>query len=80
MNNMHDCVLVPCSLLTDPNNGIISCLLGDDETPSYEDICTYTCITGYELTVDETRMCQSNGSWTGDDGVCSRGKVTFISS
>ena len=68
--------LVPCPFLTDPNNGTITCSLGDDGVPSYEDICSFTCNTGYELTGSDTRTCQSDGSWSGSDNGCRRG--TFV--
>ena len=68
--------LVQCSSLTDPNNGIITCLLGDDGVPSYEDTCSFTCNTGYELTGSNTRTCQSDGSWSGSDAECRQGDVT----
>jgi len=50
---------------------MMTCLLGDD---SYEDTCSFTCNTGYELTGSDTRTCQSNGSWNGRVVVCRRGK------
>ena len=65
--------LVNCSSLSDPNNGMINCSLGDDGVPSYEDTCSFTCNTGYELTGSDTRTCQSDGSWSGSDDVCRRG-------
>ena len=64
---------VSCPSLTDPDNGVISCLLGDDGVPSYEDNCSFTCNTGYELTDSDARTCQSDGSWSGSDDVCRRG-------
>ena len=67
-------ISVRCPLLTNPDNGIIDCSLGDDGVPSYEDTCSFTCNTGYELTGSDTRTCQSNGNWSGTDDVCSRGK------
>ena len=70
-------ILVPCPSFTDPNGGTISCSLGDDRIPSYEDICIITCNTGYELTSSDTRTCQSNGSWSGSDEVCRRGKYVI---
>ena len=69
--------VVQCSTLTDPDNGMISCSLGDDGVPSYEDTCSFTCNTGYELTGSDTRTCQSDGSWNGSDDVCRRG-IYFI--
>ena len=67
---------VVCSPLTNPNNGMINCSLGDDEVPSYEDTCSFTCNTGYELTGSDTRTCQSDGNWSGSDDVCRRGTCT----
>ena len=54
-------------------NGKLFCSLGDDKVPSYEDTCSYICNTGYELNVSDTRTCQSDGRWSGNDGVCRRG-------
>ena len=62
-----------CSSLTDPNNGIMNCSLGDDNVTSYEDTCSFTCNTGYELTGSTERTCQSNGSWSNVDVMCRRG-------
>ena len=64
---------VSCPSLTDPDNGVINCSLGDDEVLSYEDTCSFTCNTGYELTGSDTRTCQSDGNWSGSDVVCRRG-------
>ena len=64
-------LLVLCPSLTDPSNGVINCSLGDDGVPSYEDTCSFTCNTGYELTGSDTRICQNNGSWGGSDATCS---------
>jgi len=65
--------LVPCLSLTDPNKGVMTCLLGDDGVPSYKDTCSFTCNTGYELTGSDTRTCQSDLSWSGTETMCSRG-------
>ena len=67
-------ILVPCPLLDNPNNGMINCLLGDDNFISYEDICHFTCNTGYEVTGSDTRTCQSDGSWSSNNNsLCKRG-------
>ena len=68
-----------CSSLTDPDNGTISCRLGDDGVPSYEDTCSFTCNTGYELTGSDTRTCQSNGSWSGSNTTCNGGIAGTLS-
>ena len=67
-----------CSSLNDLNNGKITCSLGGDGVSSYEDTCSFTCNTGYELTGSDTRTCQSNGSWSGSDDVCRRGSYRSI--
>ena len=61
----------------DPDNGMITCSLGDNGVPSYEDTCSFTCNTGYELTGSDNRTCQSNGSWNGSDDVCRRGMLAI---
>jgi len=67
-------ISVSCPSLIDPSNGMINCTLGDDGVPSYEDTCSFTCNTGYELIGNDTRTCQSDGSWSGSDTNCIRGK------
>ncbi|XP_065899211.1 uncharacterized protein [Dysidea avara] len=66
------CRRVPCPSLTDPNNGVMTCSLGDDGVPSYEDTCSFTCNTGYKLTGSDARTCQSDGSWSGTEPMCGR--------
>ena len=66
--------IVLCSSLTNPNDGVITCSLGDDGVPSYEDTCNFTCNTGYGLTGSDTRACQSDGSWSGSETDCNRGR------
>ena len=53
-----------------PLNGVLSCSLGDDRVPSYEDTCSFTCNTGYKLTGSDNRTCQSNGNWSGSEVMC----------
>ena len=65
--------LVNCPSLADPNNGMINCSLGDDGVSSYEDACSFTCNTGYELIGQDIRFCLSNGTWNGNETFCSRG-------
>ena len=70
--------IVPCPNLTQPDNGVINCSLGDDAVPSYEDTCSFTCNTGYELTGNDISICQSDGSWSGSDSVCSGGILLLL--
>ena len=55
-------IIVTCPTLSSPMDGIINCLLGNDGIDSYENNCSFTCNTGYELTGSDTRTCQSDGS------------------
>ena len=61
---------VLCPDLRDPMNGMISCSLMRSPTFSYEDNCSFTCDTGFELTGSSERTCQSNGSWSGSPVSC----------
>ena len=67
-------LLVTCSALSDPSNGMVGCSQGDNEAPSHEDTCNFTCNTGYNLTGSESRTCQSDGTWSGNATMCIRGK------
>ena len=58
---------------------MINCSLGDDGVASSGDTCSLACDTGYELTGSDIRTCQSDGSWSGNVTMCSRGEY-FIAS
>ena len=65
---------IQCDDLTAPSNGETTLCTSGRVGAGYEgDTCSFTCNTGYELTGSDTRMCQSNGNWSGSDGVCRRG-------
>ena len=67
--------VVKCPALSKINNGARNCPVGDDGVLSFEDTCSVQCNTGYMWTGSDTRKCQSDGSWSGTDGVCERGKI-----
>lgn len=66
--------IVKCQQRPNAENGNVNCALGADGIFSYQDTCTVTCNTGYALTGSATRMCQSDGSWSGMDNPCKKGK------
>ena len=70
--------VVPCPSLTDPNDGVIACSLGDDGVPSYEDSCSFRCNTGYELTGSDFRTCQSDAGWSGSETLCTGNLLIFL--
>ena len=71
---------VQCPVLSIPMNGGVSCTLMSGMTSSYEDTCSFTCNTGYELTGNDTRTCQSDGNWSDSDVVCIRGIIYILAS
>ena len=60
--------ILACPPLNAPYNGKLDCSF--DEVAHYEDICNFTCNTGYELTGNDSRICQSDGSWSGTETTC----------
>ena len=74
----HCVYIVQCQADSKVDNGNLTCSLGNDGIHSFEDTCSITCNTGYTLTGSNTRMCLSNGSWSGMDGRCDRGIVTTL--
>ena len=60
--------------MTNPNNGIFDCYLGEDGFATYRDYCYFVCNNGYELVGNFYRYCLSDGSWSGSDPVCKIGK------
>ena len=73
------CTDIRCNDLSAPINGeIASCSSGRVGVGYEGDSCSFTCNTGYELTGSDTRTCQSDGSWSGSDGVCRRGTSCYM--
>ena len=69
---------IRCIDLQVPSNGeIISCSSGIVGVRYEGDTCSFTCNTGYELTGSDTRTCQNDGSWSGNDAVCRRGMPNY---
>ena len=71
-NAIRTC-LVPCPMLNYTENANSHCSLRNNTIPVYEDSCNFTCKTGFELSGSESRICQSDGSWSGTMTVCTRG-------
>ena len=70
------CIVTPlCQLLDAPDNGRISCSLEIDGIPLEGDTCIYICDEGFDPSDEITRECQSDGSWSGSDITCDRGRI-----
>ena len=61
---------IRCHNFSIPANGMMSCSSGRVGVGYEGDTCSFTCNTGYELTGNDTRTCQSNGSWSGSPVSC----------
>ena len=61
-----------CHEQTDLSNGVVTCSLGDDGVPNYQDTCNFTCNTGFQLTGSTRSTCQSDGRWSGTEAICKR--------
>ena len=70
---------IRCNNLSAPANGeITSCSSGSVGVGYEGDTCNSTCNTGYEQTGSDTRTCQSDGSWSGnEDSLCRRGACNY---
>ena len=68
---------IRCDNLSIPDNGNVSCSSGKVGVGYTGDTCSFTCNTGYELTDSDTRICQSDGSWSGSNSVCRRGTYVY---
>ncbi|HEY3449985.1 MAG TPA: hypothetical protein VGK67_26775 [Myxococcales bacterium] len=61
------CAAVPCQPdLTAPAHGQASATTGVTG-----DVVTYSCDSGYSLAGNTTRLCQTDGTWSGADPTCS---------
>ena len=59
------CRIIRCGGLSSPSNGQV--FISEDTVGG---IATYRCNSGYDLFGSETRICQNDGSWSGDAPVC----------
>ena len=67
--------VVACLMPADPINGMVDCDERDDGILSYQDTCTTTCNTGYEIhSGDVMRTCQSDRTFSGTIATCIRSK------
>ena len=60
-----------CPPLNNPYNGKLNCSFG--KIAHYEDICSFSCNTGYEITGNVKRTCQNDGNWSGNEVMCKEG-------
>ncbi|XP_065905188.1 P-selectin-like [Dysidea avara] len=61
-----------CPPLSAPENGGISCTLGDDGVANEGESCTFSCDDGYKLNGPAKRVCQKDQSWNSVQPVCTK--------
>ena len=62
-----------CSVLDDPTDGSVQYSSVDVGS-----VAEYTCNEGFLLEGATTRVCQTDGSWSGDTPTCRRGLFSLI--
>ena len=60
------CAEVDCGMLPEPANGAVD--MSEGSTVGSE--VTYTCDPSFKLRGEESRTCQPDGSWSGENPVC----------
>ena len=58
--------VVDCETLNNPANGQVS----HPDGTTFTQTATYSCDTGYNLMGDNTRTCQADGMWSGNQPTC----------
>ena len=53
-----------------PTNGDITYSSVDANARAVDSTATYSCMTGFTLTGNMIRTCQSDGKWNGTDPTC----------
>ena len=64
--------VVSCGSLSTPSNGA---KLGSGVT--YGSVVTFRCNSGYDIEGSDSRTCQADGSWNGNNTLC-RGKKCIL--
>ena len=58
-------IVVDCGVLDSPENGLISFT-----STTFASVATYTCFEDFELIGVTQRVCQLDGSWSGQEPIC----------
>ena len=45
------------------------------EEAEFFDVCTFTCDEGYKLSGSDSRRCEDDGTWSGTETSCTKGKA-----
>lgn len=64
------CEIIKCPLLLPPKNGYFVKHAGNGCGPILNTACGARCKSGYQLVGSSIRLCQEDGSWSGDETEC----------
>ena len=73
-NNIIIIIAVDCGELRSPSNGVV-----DYEDTVFQSVATYSCNKGFEISGEETRICNEDGSWLGSMPSCKRKSLKLYS-
>ena len=74
--NVYMCYAIAvlnCEILTSPSNGRV---VLSERTVGSE--ATYDCNEGFNLEGNETRTCQSDGMWSGNEPTCEGSYIPLL--
>lgn len=66
------CIVLSCGSLSSPDNGHVT-LTGT----TVNSTATYGCNSSYVISGNNTRLCQSDGVWSGIEPTCSEFSLSF---
>lgn len=79
---MSHCPTLTCTITAAECPNLDNIDNGQVSSPSNleNSVATYTCNTDYSLLTDSTRMCQSDGTWSGSTPICTliTGNYTIV--
>ena len=64
------CLGVQCEYLEARNGVDVESVTYTSDPPRFTTVATYVCPSGYRAVSNNTRRCLSDGTWDGEDGVC----------
>ncbi|KAI5629830.1 sushi, von Willebrand factor type A, EGF and pentraxin domain-containing protein 1 isoform X1 [Silurus asotus] len=63
----HTCQAVVCAVLSPPENGFFIQNMCNNQ---YNSACGVRCLPGFELQGSNIRLCQADGTWSGEPPIC----------
>ena len=67
MKCIHVSITVPCTNLSDPVNGNVTC---SSNTNVFQNMCTYQCNRGYHLDGSRQTSCNTSRTWISEPVTC----------